>query len=67
MTKFQRSQAAHKRLINKYSGKKSTDRVSFLKKAYHSDVFRIQSERKKIISSDEKRYIYNVNEHFAFN
>ena len=67
MTKFQRSQAAHKRLINKYSGKKRFDPVVFLKKAYHSDVFRIQSERKQIISSDEKRHIYNVNKHFAFN
>lgn len=67
LSKLQRSNLAHKRLAKKHARKSKNNVVSWIKNGYHNDVLRRQQKEKRILSADEKRYLYKVNEHFAFN
>ena len=57
MRKFERSQAAHRRLFNKHSAKKRFERNRRLA-SYHMDVYNTQLSRGKVLSWDERKKKY---------
>lgn len=62
LTKFQRSQRAHQRLIDKYSGEQygffATDNKKLTKFIYHKNVYLEQDVNNKILSKERKRELY---------
>ena len=67
LTRFQRSQRAHKLLAKKHGKTAASNAISWLRHGYHNDVFNKQSIEKRILTNEEKKRIYRNNEYYAFN
>lgn len=67
LSRFKRSQNAHKRLARTHGKKASTNVMSWIKKGYHNQVHKQQEKERRILSSDEKKRIYRNNEYYAHN
>ena len=57
MSKFERSQAAHERLVEKHEKNQESEKSRRLM-SYHVDVYNTQLSRGRILSREEKRAKY---------